>query len=136
LHPIGEYLIANIEENGYLECGLEEAVMQFNVPLEEVEKVLALIQSFDPPGVAARDIQECLRLQLESLSEQNLGNRIALAMVRDMWEDMLASRIGRIARRLKVSAKEVGEALDYIKGQSGRHFSPGVVKTFLEMMGS
>ena len=55
------------------------------MPEAEVEAVLALIQTFEPSGVGARDLQECLRIQLEHLEEDGRGNPVALAIVRDFW---------------------------------------------------
>lgn len=113
--PVGEYLIANIQENGYLTCSLEEAAEECGRTVEEVEAVLALIQKCDPAGVGACDIQECLRLQLEYLEEQGQGNQIALAVVRDFWTEMVSGKRGRIARRLKVTAKNISDAIQFIK---------------------
>lgn len=114
---IGEYIISNVNESGYLEGIVEEFAHELNVTVEEVEAVLAVIQTFDPPGIAARNLQECLQLQLERLDEDGTGDRIALIMVRDYWQEMLSGRIGRIARRLKVSAKDVHTAIQFVKRQ-------------------
>lgn len=113
---IGEYLIGNIGETGYLEeCTVEEAAKALNVPVEQVEIALAIIQSLDPPGVGARNLQECLRIQLEQLAEEEQGNKVALGMVRGSWDDMLAHKYGRIARKLKVPVRSVHDAVDFIK---------------------
>jgi RNA polymerase sigma-54 factor len=112
---IGDYLISNIAENGYLEGSLDEAATYLNVPLQQVEAVLAIIQTLEPAGVGARDLQECLRIQLEQLAEEDRGNSVALGMVRSCWEDMLAHKYGRIARKLKVPVRLVHDAVDFIK---------------------
>lgn len=114
-YEIGEYLIANLDETGYLGCKLSEVAQKFTVSEQEVEAVLALLQTLEPSGVGARDLQECLRIQLEHLEEVGQGNSIALDIVRDYWPDMLARRLGRMARRLRVTQKEVQSALDFIK---------------------
>lgn len=125
---VGEYIISNINDSGYLEGSVEEFAHDMGKDIDEVASVLAVIQTFDPPGVGARDIQECLKLQLERLAEDDKGNNIALVMVRDFWQEMLAGKIGRIARRLKVSAKDVVAAIDFIKRQlnpyPGNSFRP------------
>lgn len=112
---IGEYLISNINENGYLECTVAEAAEALGASEQEVEAVLAVIQTLEPSGVGARDLQECLRIQLENLQEDGQGNSLALAIVRDYWQDMLQRRTGRIARKFKVSTKQVMDAFDFIK---------------------
>lgn len=114
-HEIGEYLITNINEEGYLECDLREVAEEFKVTQKDVEAALALLQSFEPAGVGARDLQECLRLQLEHLESDGQGNPVALAIVRDFWEDMLGGKLGRIARKLKVDQTEVEEAVHFIR---------------------
>lgn len=114
---IGEYIISNINDSGYLEGSVEEFAADLDKTPEEVEAVLSVIQTFDPPGIGARDLRECLRIQLERLEEDDRGNPIALAIVRDYWQEMLSGKIGRIARRLKVSAKDVNSAIEFIRKQ-------------------
>lgn len=112
---VGEYLIANVQENGYFVGSLDDAAKEFGITREEAESVLAVIQKFDPAGVGARNLQECLRIQLEYLEEQGQGNSVALAIVRKYWTDMVAGKEGRIARRLRVPVREVSKAIGFIK---------------------
>src|SRR5262245_7463511 len=63
---IGTEIIGNLDEDGYLRAEVSEIADRCQASAEEVEKVLALVQAFDPPGVAARSIQECLLIQLKS----------------------------------------------------------------------
>ena len=125
---IGEYIIANINDSGYLEGSVEEFALELDKNPDEVEAVLAAIQTLDPPGIGARDLHECLKIQLERLSEDKKGNAVALAIVRYLWHEMLTGKIGRIARRLKVSAKDVVGAIDFIRKQlnpyPGNSFRP------------
>lgn len=125
---VGEYIISNINDSGYLEGTIEEVAHDLNKDFDEVSDVLSVIQTFDPPGVGARDLQECLKLQLERLQEDEKGDPVALAMVRDYWSEMLAGKIGRIARRLRVSAKDVVAAIEFVRKQlnpyPGNSFRP------------
>lgn len=114
---IGEYIISCINDSGYLEGCVEEFAFDLDRTPEEVECVLAVIQTFDPPGIGARDLRECLRIQLERMAEDDGGNAVALALVRDYWQEMLSGKIGRVARRLKVSAKDVHAAIEFIRKQ-------------------
>lgn len=114
---IGEYIISNINDSGYMEGCIEEFALDLNVSPEEVEAVLAVIQTFDPPGIGARELRECIRIQLERLEEDDRGNATALAIVRDYWQEMLSGKIGRIARRLRVSAKDVVQAIEFVRKQ-------------------
>ncbi|MGI6295672.1 MAG: RNA polymerase factor sigma-54 [Armatimonadota bacterium] len=125
---VGDYIISNINDSGYLECSTAEIAYELGREIEEVEMVLAVIQTFDPPGVGARELRECLRLQLERLAEDDRGNPIALEMVRNYWQELLTGKIGRVARRLKVSAKDVLAGMEFVKKQlnpyPGNSFRP------------
>src|SRR5271155_3602494 len=62
---IAEGIIGNLDENGYLTATLEELAASGNYSMEDVEEALAMVQEFDPPGTAARDLNECLQMQLK-----------------------------------------------------------------------
>jgi len=63
---IGEYIIESLNGNGYLTTDIQEIAEAFNTDDAEIEKVLSVIQTFDPAGVACRDLRECLLLQLDA----------------------------------------------------------------------
>jgi RNA polymerase sigma-54 factor len=65
VRKIAESIIGNLDENGYLTATLEEIAQAGNYSMEDVEEALAMVQEFDPPGVGARDLQECLLMQLQ-----------------------------------------------------------------------
>src|SRR5579864_3076032 len=67
LREIGSAIIGNLDDDGYLVASFEELAAMGPWPVSEVERVLRIIQAFDPTGVAARDLQECLLLQLRHL---------------------------------------------------------------------
>jgi len=101
---IGDYIIGSLDESGYLTCSLEEVVGTFNVSLEDVDRVLELIQSFDPPGVGARNLQECLLLQLRFRGEDDT---LAATIIRDHFEEFKQKKYVEIARKLKVSVQDI-----------------------------
>ena len=68
---IGQEIIGNIDENGYLKASLDEICLALNTTLEQVERTLKLIQQFEPSGVAARTVSECLLIQLEISGEND-----------------------------------------------------------------
>ncbi|HPT69062.1 MAG TPA: RNA polymerase sigma-54 factor, partial [Syntrophomonas sp.] len=68
---IGEYIIGSIDANGYLTVGLEELVQSTGADLERVQHMLTIIQSFHPHGVGARDLAECLLIQLEHYGKED-----------------------------------------------------------------
>jgi RNA polymerase sigma-54 factor len=102
-----EWIIGNLDEDGYLRAELDEIARRSGVSLEIVEKALAQLQLFDPPGVAARDLRECLLLQIDAL-------RIDEPLVRTLVDnhiDSLQKRDFRgIARILGVTIEEVAVA--------------------------
>ncbi|MBC7336013.1 MAG: RNA polymerase factor sigma-54, partial [Clostridia bacterium] len=126
---IGEFLIGNIDDRGYLRIGIEEAARYLKVGPEEVRQALRLVQSFDPPGVGARDLTECLLLQLQQLDARNC---LAEKVVRYYLADVAAGRLGRIARNLGVGIQEVQRLVDLIRSldpKPGRRFgSPADVR--------
>ncbi len=108
---IGEYLIGSIDENGYLQSTVEEVAETFGVPPEKVEDVLAAIQKFEPAGVGARNLQECLWIQLlQRKQEDTLAGR----MIQEQFENLLSRRFGEIARSLKCTVEDVQAAGDLI----------------------
>src|SRR5262245_54100252 len=108
---IGEYLIGSLDENGYLQTTIEEVAEHFGVAPEKVEEVLAVIQTFDPAGVGARNLQECLWIQLvQKKQDQTLAARI----VQEQFDNLLAKRFAEIARNLKCTVEDVQAAGDLI----------------------
>ena len=108
---IGEFIIGNIDDGGYLSVSVEEIAQILNVPVEEVERVLKVIQTFDPPGIGARDLQECLTIQL---ADRGLEDSVAMRIVENHLEDLKRRRYNRIIKALDVSEERIKEALDLI----------------------
>ncbi|HEX5133113.1 MAG TPA: RNA polymerase factor sigma-54 [Candidatus Krumholzibacteria bacterium] len=101
---IGDYIIGSLDESGYLTCDLEEIAHTFSVSLEDVDRVLELIQSFDPPGVGARNLRECLLLQLRFRGEDD---SLSAAIIRDHFDEFKQKKYVEIARKLKVSVQDI-----------------------------
>ena len=127
---IAEYLIWNIDDNGYLRYKIDEEFVK-SVPVqppcsvEEAEDSLELLQTFEPPGVAARDLRECLLIQLE---ESNVNQKcdLEILIVRDYLEDVVANRLPKIAKGLNEPLELVDEAIGFIQAlnpKPGRVFS-------------
>lgn len=110
---IGMLIIGNLDEHGYLQVDLDSIAQECNVPLEKVESVLKKIQEFDPPGIGARDLRECLLIQVRHMGmEGSLAERI----IRDHLKDLEGNRLQQISRTLGVSLEEVVEAVEWIRG--------------------
>ena len=109
---IGEAIVGNIDSDGYLTTDVEEIAEMMEQNVAEVERVLTIIQAFDPSGVGARDLRECLLIQLRQLG---LEDTIAYDIVeKDYLKDLEANRFPQIAKKLKTSLELVREAIDAI----------------------
>jgi RNA polymerase sigma-54 factor len=121
---IGEAIVQNLDEDGLLRVTLEDVAAMGPWPIEAVEAALLLIQSLDPPGVAARSLTECLRIQLRVLG---LENSPADVMVRDHMKQLQSHQYPEISRQMGLSADEVSHHLEIIRGLSprpGNRYSP------------
>ncbi len=111
-HRIGEYIIGNIDENGYLSCSLEEIIEALKVDPEVAKKVLKLIQSFDPLGVGARDLRESLLIQLK---ERGLEQSLAYRIVDQYLNELNKKSLTQLARFSGAELEEVQKAMDVIR---------------------
>src|SRR6184192_1433876 len=106
-----ELIVGNIDDNGFLQSAPEEMALNSGIPREDFEKMLALIQGFYPPGVGARDLRECLLIQLQREGrESSLEYRI----VSEYMEDLGRRHFPAIARRMGISVEEVQRAANKI----------------------
>jgi RNA polymerase sigma-54 factor len=106
-----ELIIGNLDDLGFLQGSLEEISQNTRHPLEELEEMLGLIQTFHPVGVGARDLRECLLIQLRRLGkEQSLEYQI----VDEHLEDLGRKRLPELARRLGFSVEQVQKAANFI----------------------
>ena len=101
---IGKSIIGNIDEDGYLRISVEELATLTEAKKDEVERALTLVQSFDPLGVGARDLRECLLIQLEQLG---LKGSLAEAIVANHLKEIETRRFQDIVKALGVSLEEV-----------------------------
>jgi len=108
-HAIGEYIIWNINEDGYLSCSVEYIAESFNVSLEKVKKVLELIQTFDPPGIASRDLQECLLNQLILRDDGDYS--LPIKIISDYFNDFKNKRFEKLAKDTNSSLEEIKDAM-------------------------
>ena len=109
---IGAYLIGCIDERGYMRASLEECAERFDVEVERVERVLKVIQEFDPTGVGARDLPECLLLQLEARGRLT---PLADEVLRNHWPQVMKRKLREIARALKVDEAEIREIFSQVQ---------------------
>lgn len=122
LFHAAEYLIGNLDNNGYLASEIEELADALKISEQEIGKALSLVQQLDPPGVGARNLKECLVLQFFLIPD----HPPQLQEILDYLDDLAAGHYKKIATALKVTVKEVrkmGELLRLLDPKPGSRFS-------------
>lgn len=122
--PVAEMILGNIDDYGYLKATLEELSATTNIPVPQIEEVLKVIQTFHPVGVGARDLRECLLLQLE---RQNRTQTLEYRILRDHMDALGKRRVPELARGTGADTDEVQEAMARIallEPRPGRAFLP------------
>jgi len=114
---VAEAIVQNLDEDGLLRVELEDVAAMGPWPMETVERALTLVQSLDPPGVAARSLTECLRIQLRVLG---LEGSPADVMVRDHIKQLQSHQYPEISRQMGLTPEEVSHHLEIIRGLSPR----------------
>jgi RNA polymerase sigma-54 factor len=122
-YNIGKQLIGSIESDGYIRRDLEAIIndlafsQNIETDIDEVEEVLRKIQTFDPPGIAARDLQECLYLQLERRADdQNVDVIVAKLIIEQCFEEFTKKHYGKIMKKLDLEDEEyVKDAIELIR---------------------
>lgn len=115
LSPLCEFLIGNLENDGYLRTPLPDLAAQVGVSVETLEEALRWVQMLDPAGVGARDLRECLLLQLERLSKPTEDERLAKAIVEEAFGLLLAQDWQAMAARFGVSMERLRRALEVLR---------------------
>ncbi len=105
---VGHQIIGNLDPNGYLSATAQEIAALENVSEEFVEAVLKKVQDFDPPGIAARNLQECMLIQAKLLGAEN---KIIEVIIKEYLKDLELKNYAHIAHKLKVPLKEVEAAV-------------------------
>ncbi|MGC8769373.1 RNA polymerase factor sigma-54 [Calditerrivibrio sp.] len=112
---IGVYIIGNIDENGYLTTSVEEISKDLNVGVEEVEKVLKLIQDFEPSGVGARNLVECISKQLEDMNVVPDDIELIKLIINNHYQLLERKDIKGLSKALDISEEYVEDLLEMIK---------------------
>lgn len=109
---LSKYIIESLNEKGYLDISLEEIQKEISEDIEELEIALQIVQGLEPIGIGARDLKECLIIQLR---KKRLLNDITEGMVRENLEDIANNKYQVIAKKYKITTQEAQEYGDVIK---------------------
>lgn len=118
-----EYIVENIDDNGYLSLQTEEAMQVFDWAEEDIEAMIDCVQSLDPPGVAGRTVAECLSIQLYHLGGEK---SLEYQLVNDHLEDLAGKKWDKISKKTGAPVKDIQKACENIQGlepKPGRMFS-------------
>jgi len=118
---IGEDIIECLDSNGYMTSSLDELSQKYNTPIQRVEKVLDVIQTLDPPGVGARNLQECLLIQLKL---EDMEHSLAYKIVKSFFKELSRKKLNTISKDTAASIEEVRKAVKIIASLNPK---PGAV---------
>ncbi|MCS7214702.1 MAG: RNA polymerase factor sigma-54, partial [Thermodesulfovibrio sp.] len=127
IRAVAEVVIGNIDEDGYLKATEDEIAKMSDADNETVKEAIKLVQGFDPVGVAARDIKECLILQIKALG---LENSLVQSIIEEHFDDIKRKKFDNIAKKFGISVDEVIKAvkiIEKLEPRPGRNFSKTIV---------
>lgn len=117
---LAEYIIGNIDEDGYLRRDIEAMVddlafsTNIDVSDEKMNEILTVVQDLDPPGIGARDLQECLLIQLKKKTSKTKAIGNAIRLISDMFDEFTKKHYEKIMQKLFLDEKELREAIDEV----------------------
>ncbi|MGA1205450.1 MAG: RNA polymerase factor sigma-54 [Opitutales bacterium] len=103
-----EFILGSLDDSGFLSTTASDLALMARMPLGAIQQAIVLLQSLEPAGIGAPNVQECLVLQLE---RRGRGDSLAVRIIRKEWDKLLRRRIPEIARSLKVKPTEVEDAI-------------------------
>ena len=123
---IAEYLVGQLNDNGYLGCTVEEVADNLRVTIARVEIVLTALQSLDPIGIGARNLRECLLIQLNYLEEEGTSApKHTRALIEKHLSELAEHKYGRIATALGVAPDAISSAVQFIRQKLNPYPSRG-----------
>jgi RNA polymerase sigma-54 factor len=125
---IAEYLIGSLDDKGYLTSKVEDVAYELATDVDHVRAVLRVLQAQDPVGVGARNLRECLLIQIDHLAERGLSQPHVRDIVSQFLTEMGEHKFVKIAHELKISAVAVSDVWEFVKHKLNPHpahgFSP------------
>src|SRR6266487_1997396 len=126
---VAEYLVGSLDEKGYLSCSIDEVAYELEVDVQRVRAVLKVLQSMEPVGVGARNLRECLLIQLDYLEQIGLEQPYARDIVSDYLMELGEHKFGKIAHDLKLTPEQVAEVWEFVKTKLNPHPAHGFSAT-------
>jgi len=126
---IAEYLVGSLDEKGYLSCSVDEVAYELEVDVSRVRAVLRALQTLEPVGIGARNLRECLLIQIDYLKGQGLQQAYAREIVSDYLMELGEHKFGKIAHEMKLSAEQVSQVWEFVKSKLNPHPAHGFSST-------
>lgn len=119
-----EFLIGNLDDSGFLNASLDELSLTHAIPIDQLEKAKTILQRFDPVGIGAQDLRECLLVQMTRLGKKNT---LPYKIVESHLDDLANKRFPILAKKLGVPLEQVSRAADFVSTldpKPARRFAP------------
>src|ERR1700716_3851024 len=127
--PIAEYLVGSLDEKGYLAVKVEDVAYELDVSIDKVRAVMRVLQAQEPVGIGARNLRECLSIQIAHLEERGMSQAHALEIVTQFLTELGEHKFGRIAHELKIPQQEVADVWEFVKTKLNPHPAHGFSST-------
>jgi len=112
---VARHVIGSLNDRGFLSCSVGDMASDLGIERERVEEVLAVVQSLEPTGIAARDVRECLLIQIADLRCEAEERSVAERLIRDQWASLGGSSLASLGHEVDASIDEVRDALRFIR---------------------
>ncbi len=122
---IAEYLIYELDDNGYIQINTEEVARDLFVSADQVEEVISVIQTLDPPGIGARDVRECLQIQLKRMNKEK---SLEYTIVTELITELAKNDVEKISHALDTDQAKALAAINNIKRLNPRPASTVLTK--------
>jgi RNA polymerase sigma-54 factor len=126
---IAEYLVGSLDEKGYLSCSVDDVAYELEVEVEQVRAVLRVLQSMEPIGIGARNLRDCLLIQLRHLATLGVEQPHAEEVISGFLIELGEHKFGRIAQELKLTPDEVADVWEFVKTKLNPHPAHGFSST-------
>src|SRR5205807_8226344 len=127
--PVAEYVVCSVDDNGDLAVKVEDVAYEMNISVDKVRAVLRVLQAQEPVGIGARNLRECLSIQIQHLAERGISRPHAYEIVTQFLTELGEHKFGRIAHELKISQQEVAEVWEFVKTKLNPHPAHGFSST-------
>jgi len=126
---IAEYLVGSLDDKGYLSASIEEVAYELDVTEDRVRRVLTVLQGLEPIGIGARNLHECLLIQLAYLEAVGIKQPHAYEIISHYLVELGEHKFGKIAHDLKISQEDVSDVWEFVKSKLNPHPAHGFSET-------